>query len=126
MDWMKTTLNPVFFPIFWGLIRTAEQDRNMAQIEKCIADTAKKLAIMERQLESHDYISGPDLTMGDLPLGAVAYRYFSLEIPRPALPNIEAWYSRLCGRPAYQQHGMVPFGSSQEEWIMLEKAGAET
>ena len=34
---------------------------------------------------------------------------FELEIDRPAIPNVEAWYERLSARPAYREQVMVPF-----------------
>jgi glutathione S-transferase len=37
-------------------------------------------------------------------------RYFELEIERPSLRNVEAWYRRLQERRAYREHVMVPFG----------------
>jgi glutathione S-transferase len=52
------------------------------------------------------------------------YRYFNLAIDRPSLPNVEAWYGRLCQRSAFQQHAMIPFGTSPDEWLRLEKEGA--
>jgi glutathione S-transferase len=52
------------------------------------------------------------------------YKFFNLDIERPSLPNIEAWYARLCERPAFQSHAMIAFGSSPQEWLELEKAGA--
>lgn len=125
MDWSKTTLYPVFFPIFWGLIRIPKEKQDRDYIRKCAEDTGKKLQIVERHLADNVYLAGDSLTMGDLPLGAVIYRYFNLDIERPHLPNIEAWYARLCERPAYREHAMVPFGSSLEEWIRLEKEGAD-
>ena len=58
-------------------------------------------------------------------MGAWAFTYFNLEIiQRPLLPNLEAWYARLREPPAYQKHVMIPFGRSPEEWLELEKAGA--
>jgi glutathione S-transferase len=62
--------------------------------------------------------------MADIPLGAMMYKFFNLVIERPSLPNIEAWYARLCERPAYRTHAMIAFGSSPEEWLELEIAGA--
>ncbi|GAB7547420.1 hypothetical protein [Cupriavidus sp. 8B] len=38
--------------------------------------------------------------------------YHELEIERPPLPYVEAWYERLKQRPAYREHLMVPF----DEW----------
>ena len=48
-------------------------------------------------------------TMGDIPAGAQLYRYFTLDIERPSLPNVEAWYARLQERSAYREHVMVPY-----------------
>ena len=62
--------------------------------------------------------------MGDIPLGSMMFKYYRLDIERPTLPNLKAWYSRLCEREAYQRHAMNPFGKNTQEWIELEKAGA--
>jgi glutathione S-transferase len=42
-------------------------------------------------------------------MGTCLYRYFNLEIERPSLPKIDAWYRRLRDRSAYRTHVMVPF-----------------
>ena len=63
--------------------------------------------------------------MGDITLGAWAYKYYNLEIiDRPSLPHVEKWHDRLCGRPAYRKHVMIPFGRTPQEWLELERAGA--
>ena len=41
--------------------------------------------------------------MADIPVGATMYRYFSLDIERPALPAVQAWVERLQGRPGYRE-----------------------
>jgi hypothetical protein len=46
--------------------------------------------------------------LGDIPLGVWAYRWFNLPIERPKFANFDAWYKRLCERPAYQKHIMIP------------------
>ncbi len=63
--------------------------------------------------------------MGDISLGAVAYRYYNAAVDRPSLPNLEAWYQRLCERPAFQTHVMNFFGTSPEEWQELERQSGE-
>ena len=60
--------------------------------------------------------------MADIPLGTSMYRYYNMDIEHGTFPNIESWYGRLCQRKAYQDHAMIPFGKSQEEWIKLEKS----
>jgi glutathione S-transferase len=82
------------------------------------------LRTLERHLQGQSYILGDDFSMADIPLGAMMYKFFNLAIERPSLPNIETWYARLCERPAYRTHAMIAFGSSPEEWLELEIAGA--
>jgi glutathione S-transferase len=38
-----------------------------------------------------------------------SYRYYEMEIDRPALPNLRAWYERLSQRTPYQAHVMTSF-----------------
>jgi len=52
---------------------------------------------------------GDTLTMADIPAGSLMYRYFTLPISRPSLPNVEAWYARLQQRPAYRDHVMIDY-----------------
>ena len=55
--------------------------------------------------------------MADIPFGGLVYRYLSLDIDRPRFPHIEACYSRLCERSAYQEHIMLPFGTEPGELV---------
>jgi glutathione S-transferase len=39
------------------------------------------------------------------------YRYFEIDVERPSVPHVEAWYRRLQERSAAdREHIMVPFG----------------
>jgi glutathione S-transferase len=62
--------------------------------------------------------------MADIPLGPMIHRYLAVEVERPDLPNIRAWYERLCARPAFREHVMFPFGRQPSEWYLLERQGA--
>ena len=53
---------------------------------------------------------GDRMSLADIPIGTSLYRYFELDLDRPDLPNVAAWYQRLQQRPAYRAHVMVPFG----------------
>jgi len=99
MEWSGTRAFPPVIQMFFATVRTEPAQRDQ-------------------------YVAGAEFTMGDIPLGAVAYRYFNVESQRPSFPNIEAWYSRLCERPAYQKHVMRFFGTNPDEWQALEKACA--
>jgi glutathione S-transferase len=96
--------------VFWGFYRTPEPQRDWPAIRRALARSGEWLAILDRQLEGRAYLLGDELTLADIPGGALLYRWFELEIERPDLPNISAWYERLKARPAYAEHVMIPFG----------------
>jgi glutathione S-transferase len=108
MDWQMGTLWANFRPAFVGLIRTPPEKRDHAYTAAAIRKTAENLAMLDAHLAARDYVTGPAFTMADIPLGATAYRWFRLDIERPPMPNLEAWYERLCARAPYQATVMVP------------------
>ena len=124
MEWYKSSITPGLMPIFFNLVRTPESGQNPVVIKHSTAATIGHLQTLEQHLQGQPYILGDNFSMADIPLGAMMYKFFNLAIERPSLPNIEAWYARLCERPAYQTHAMIAFGSSPEEWLELEIAGA--
>ena len=64
-------------------------------------------ARLDQWLEGKTYVAGQRFTMGDIPAGCFAYRWYALPIERPELKNVKAWYERLATRPAYQKHVMI-------------------
>jgi glutathione S-transferase len=75
-----------------------------------IAACAEHFQLLDRILADRPFLCGGQLTLADIPAGTSLYRYFEIDIARPAVPNVEAWYRRLQDRPAYRDHVMVPFG----------------
>ncbi|MDH3380051.1 MAG: glutathione binding-like protein, partial [Gammaproteobacteria bacterium] len=121
MEWHKTTSYPDYISLFWAIIRTEPAHRDATKIERLTGSLANSLMVLEAQLESNAYVAGDELTMADISIGPAIYRYFTLDIQRPELPNLTAWYERLKRRPAFQQHAMVPFGRNPAEWYVLER-----
>ncbi len=110
MDWAHTTLQPDFLMgVFWGFYCTPARQRDTAAVRKKIDLCARHFTLLDRQLAGRDFLLGNALTLADIPAGTCLYRYFNLEIERPSVPNVKAWYQRLQDRRAYQQHVMVPF-----------------
>jgi glutathione S-transferase len=107
MDWQLSTISRGMGIIFWGLIRTAPEKRDMAAIEEAVVDTAKLWARLDAHLGERRYVAGAHFTMGDIPVGCFAYRWFALDIKRPEHKNLRAWYERLATRPAYAKHIMI-------------------
>ena len=124
MEWCKATLYGKFMPAFLGKIRTLPDQQNPDAIQQSVNATNKAMAILNQHLEKNKYVGGEVLSIGDFPLGALLHRYFQLDITRGDVPFVEAWYNRLCQRPAYQHHCMISFGTNFEEWKKLEAASA--
>jgi glutathione S-transferase len=41
-------------------------------------------------------------------MGVYAHSFFTLDMDRPDVPHVRAWYDRLRQRPAYVQSVMIP------------------
>jgi glutathione S-transferase len=110
MDWSATTLQPDFLMgVFWAFYRTPEAQRDLPAIRKKLAACASHFQLLDRVLADRRYLLGDKLTLADIPAATALYRYFGLDVERPVVPNVEAWYGRLQARPAYRTHVMLPF-----------------
>jgi glutathione S-transferase len=119
MEWHRSDISSAFFPLFQMLIRGLPGTPE--RIEKCRLDAGRIFAQLDGQLEGRSFIAGDSLTMADIVNGAMMYRWFTLPVERPALPNLEAWYARLKERPAYRRHVMIEYGRNVQEWAIQEK-----
>jgi glutathione S-transferase len=108
MDWTTSTVAPAITPVFWGLIRTPPEKRNMVAIAAEAEKAGQAFQVLDLSLEGRDYIAGGSFSMGDIPLGAFVYRWYALDVKRPSLARVEAYYRRLQQRPAYKKHVMLP------------------
>lgn len=108
MDWQLTTLQLEMHPIFWGLVRTPEAQRDRAGISAAVEAIKPLWHLLDEHMADRHYIAGSDFTMGDIPLGCAFWRYTNLDIDRPSLPNLQIWFGRLKQRPAYRRHVMLP------------------
>ena len=105
--WIGTTLWPDLRPVFWNLVRTPPDKRDMALVKSCLGSLTSNFQIVDAALARQDYLGGGAFSMGDIPLGVAAFRWYNLDIERPALAHLDAWYARLCNRPAFQEHCMA-------------------
>ena len=108
MDWQQTTCAPMMLPVFWGLVRTPEEERDYDRINAGIERGYEVWGILDRHLAGRAFVAGDDFTMGDIPIGPQAHRWFSLVDKRPSMPNLEGWYQRLTERPAFRKNVMIP------------------
>lgn len=108
MDWQLGTLWVEMRPMFIQLIRHNENQRDQSIIDSAYQKTLAAMEILNLHLGDNQYVAGEEFTIGDIPVGAVTYRWMSLPIERPALDNLQAWHARLGNRDAYRQHIMLP------------------
>ena len=110
MDAQQTVLNRPMSGVFWGLVRTPPEKRDLKAVEAAIAETARAWGMIEPRLNRFGYIAGAAFTLCDIPWGVHAHRWFGMDyqgLTQPEMPALRAWYDRLCQRPAYQQAVMA-------------------
>jgi glutathione S-transferase len=124
MEWCGTRAFPPVIKLFFATVRTEPEARDPALIARHAAEAADMMRLLDAHLADRAYVAGDAFTMGDIPLGCVAYRWLNVEAERPDLPNVAAWYARLGERPAYRKHVMRFFGTNPTEWRALERDSA--
>jgi glutathione S-transferase len=109
-DWSKTTLVPAFLThVFQPIMRNKPGERDEAALMKGLANLDKVMRVFDGRLAAGAYLGGAEPCFADIVAGVLLYRYFTLEIERPALPHLEAYYGRLTERPAYARHVMISY-----------------
>ncbi|HEY5378183.1 MAG TPA: glutathione S-transferase family protein [Pseudolabrys sp.] len=109
MDWQLSVCGPGIGPLFWGMIRTPEEKRDMAAIKASAEKTTENMAMLETQLGKTAFVAGPNFSYGDIPVGIMCYRFRQLVPNRPPMPNLDRWYAAISSRKAFQDHvGSIP------------------
>ncbi|CNH28916.1 putative glutathione S-transferase-family protein [Yersinia thracica] len=103
MDWATFSIAAPFKSVFIGLVRTAPELQDKAQIAHGIVQWNTLMAIADEALSKQSYLSGDKFGLGDIPLGCLAYAWFNLSIERPQLPHLQHWYQNLTERAAFQK-----------------------
>lgn len=109
MDWQLSVMAPAITPVFWQMIRTPADKRDMNAIATGKEKTIAAAKIMDEQLSRTPYLAGNDFSYGDIPVGIMIYRYVQLIPERPATPHLDRWYAAISARPAFkEQVAVVP------------------
>ena len=104
MDWASTDFASGMRPVFHGLVVKNPAFANMVE------SGAKEWAAQMRVLEDHlaagnSHVMGRSFTIGDIPVGLVVNRWFSIPFQKPEFRAVAAYYDRLAERPGYRAHG---------------------
>jgi glutathione S-transferase len=109
LDWTLSTLQPVDRPVFWALVRTPLEQRDMAAIQRDVDAEAVQWRIVDAQLATRRFIEGDDFSIADIALGAYARRWLGFEgVSKPKLPHLERWFAQFAGRPAFAKYIAPP------------------
>lgn len=109
LDWVLSTVQPADRPVFWALVRTPPEQRDMVAIQKDADAEALVWEIADDQLATRRFLEGDNFTIADIAVGAFARRWLRVEgIRRPKLPNLDRWFEELEGRTGFQQHLAQP------------------
>ncbi|MBM4382439.1 MAG: glutathione S-transferase family protein [Deltaproteobacteria bacterium] len=109
MDWSQAQLDAAFMDLFWGHWRTPAAQRNVAQNGLLLARCRHYMRILDRALAGRRFLLGDALSLADVPVGALMYRYTNLDVTDELLPNVARGYAALCEREPFRTHVMLPF-----------------
>jgi glutathione S-transferase len=110
MDWQLSVVAPAIHGLFWGLVRTPPEKRDPAAVEASREKTAAALKILDAQLAKTRFVAGETLSMGDIPVALMAYRFRRLTEERTGIDNVERWFAEIEVRAAFKEHVLsIPF-----------------
>jgi glutathione S-transferase len=104
MDWQLSVVAPAITPVFWGLIRTAPEKRDLAAIDASKKRTIEVMGMLNAQLGKTPYVAGSAFSYGDIPVGTMCYRFVQLVPERPSMPHLDRWYAAISARQAFKDH----------------------
>lgn len=109
-EWAKHSLASSFTaPVFWQYWRMTEANRDMAAVTRNLRRFEDLAGVALRKRGDGPWIMGKDMTLADIWVGSVLYRYFDLDLPRQSPDGLKTYYDQLIARPAYQRHVMVEY-----------------
>lgn len=104
MDWQLAVIAPPMGQLLFGLVRSTPETRDPAAIELARRRAAASWTIVDDEVKSQPYLAGDHLSLAEIVLGTLIYRWFAFPIERPELPNLRAWHDRMHQRPGFRKY----------------------
>ncbi|MGE0515686.1 MAG: glutathione S-transferase family protein [Hyphomicrobiaceae bacterium] len=107
MDWAGADAYVGIRPVFLGLqVKMAPFKDDAA----AIAGGIREWTVQMERLDDHlakggPFVTGSAFTVGDIPVGLIVNRWFTIPFEKPALPCVSTYYDQLAERAAYRSHG---------------------
>lgn len=109
MEWFQNNVYSNFIALFYQTVRLPPSQRDPAKRDTHLAALTDAIKIFDAALADRKYILGDRLSLGDIPAGSFLYRYYTMDIERPSLPNLDRYYGYLAQRTAYQNAVMIDY-----------------
>jgi glutathione S-transferase len=104
MDWASTDFANGMRPVFQALV--VKNPAFADKVESGAAEWAKQMQVLEQHLAAKGpYVMGASFSIGDIPVGLVVNRWFSIDFRKPEFTAVSAYYDRLAQRSGYKVHG---------------------
>ena len=104
MDWASTDFANGMRPVFHGLV--VKNPAYIDQVATGAKEWAQQMAVLEQHLSTGGpYVMGSSFTIGDIPVGLVVNRWYSIKFDKPEFKAVSAYYDRLTERPPYRTCG---------------------
>ncbi|MEP5155371.1 glutathione S-transferase family protein [Planktotalea sp.] len=111
MEWFQNNVYANFIALFYQAVRLPPSQRDAKSRSAALDGLCRALEIFDAALADREFICGDRLSLGDIPTGSCLYRFFTMDIERPSLPNIERYYETLTQRKTYHDTVMVDYSS---------------
>ncbi|ASJ72738.1 glutathione S-transferase family protein [Granulosicoccus antarcticus] len=111
MEWYQNSVYPNFQAIFHQKVRLRSTERSSDVLARAQDVVFKQFSLFDSKLESTEFINGDHLTLGDVPMAACLYRYFTMDIERPDYPQIARYYESLTQRSTFSENVMINYDS---------------
>lgn len=104
MDWASTELAEGMRPVFHGLV--VKNPAFAGLVEGAVKMWVAQMQVLDDHLAKNGpYVTGQAFTIGDIPVGLVVNRWYSIDFAKPEFKAVAAYYDRLSERAPYREHG---------------------
>ncbi len=109
-EWSKINVALNFTgPLFWPLVRMPKPARNPVKIASANKILETYLTIANDRLAESEFLVTDNLTLADVQLGHVLYRYYDIDLERKTFAHLRRYYDTLTSRDAYKSSVMVSY-----------------
>jgi len=101
MDWLLASLNANYVEVFKETKKP--EDERSSNLSAMAESLGIQLTILNRHLQSNEWLAGSHMTVADIALGPICNRCLGFPVTLPELPELNRWHRVISERPAYQR-----------------------